>query len=98
MTQPPDRELAVFSAARRLAAREQPAYLDEACAGDKALRERVEELLKASEDAGAFLQDPLEGVKRHWEHSGPLNPAVTMSLTPAPAEKPGDRIGRYKLL
>src|SRR6516162_7928597 len=34
------------------------AYLDEACAGDAALRRRVEALLKAHDDAGAFLDRP----------------------------------------
>src|SRR6516225_5656628 len=34
------------------------AYLDEACAGDAVLRQRVEVLLKAHDDAGAFLDRP----------------------------------------
>jgi hypothetical protein len=34
------------------------AYLDTACAGDRALRERVEALLRSSEHAGAFLEVP----------------------------------------
>jgi hypothetical protein len=85
MTNPPDRELAVFSDARRLPAQERAAFLDKACAGDAALRQRVEELLQASDEAGAFLQSPAA-----FPPSGTV-PAI-------PAEKPGDRIGRYKLL
>jgi hypothetical protein len=85
MTIPPDRELAVFSDARRLPAQERAAFLDKACAGDAALRQRVEELLQASDEAGAFLQSPAA-----FPPSGTV-PAI-------PAEKPGDRIGRYKLL
>ena len=84
MTNPPDRELAVFSAARQLPARERGAFLDEACAGDAALRQRVEELLQAGEQAGAFLESPAA-----------VPPEGTARL---PANKPGDRIGRYKLL
>jgi hypothetical protein len=41
--------------------REEPtarvAYLDRACAGQPALRQRVEELLRAHQEAGAFLSE-----------------------------------------
>src|SRR5450631_2508091 len=84
MTNPPDRELAVFSAVRQLPVRERGAFLDEACAGDSALRQRVEELLQAGDEAGAFLESPAA-----------IPPEGTARL---PANKPGDRIGRYKLL
>jgi eukaryotic-like serine/threonine-protein kinase len=89
MTNPPDREVAVFSAARRLPIGERAAYLDEACAGDAALRQRVEELVEASEDAGAFLQ------------SAAVNPpgrVGTIRIELPPSEKAGDKIGHYKLL
>jgi serine/threonine protein kinase/tetratricopeptide (TPR) repeat protein len=78
-----DREVAVFSAARRLPAGERAAYLDEACAGDEALRQRVEELLQAGEEASNFLQNPAPGAT-----------VLSSSIT----EKAGDKIGRYKLL
>src|SRR5208283_2948026 len=84
MTNSPDREVAVFNAARRLPARERAAYLDEACAGDAALRQRIEELLQASDEAGDFLGSPAA-----------VPPSGTARL---PVNKPGDRIGRYKLL
>src|SRR6266853_3435843 len=64
MSNPSDRELTVFSAARRLPAKARVAYLDEACAGEAALRQRVEELLQASEEAGEFLQAPAPGAQR----------------------------------
>src|ERR1039458_3770037 len=86
MTDLPDRELAVFSAARRLPAAERTAYLDQACAGDHTLRQHVEELLEAEQEAGAFLESQAPG-------SG-----ETVRLPILPSEKPGDRIGRYKLL
>ncbi len=84
-----DRELIVFSAARRLSVGARAAYLDEACAGDAALRQRVEELLRAGDEAGAFLQSPA---------AAPSGPGGTLRLELTPTEKPGDRIGRYKLL
>jgi serine/threonine protein kinase len=87
MTNQPDRELAVFGAARRLPARERAAYLDEACAGDAALRKRIEELLQASDEAGNFLENPAA-----------VPPSGTVRPAAMPTEKPGDRIGRYKLL
>jgi hypothetical protein len=89
MVDPPDHELAVFSAARRLPADDRAAYLDNACAGEAGLRQRVEELLQAGEEAGAFLESPAAMPPGHIR---------MISLTLPSAEKPGDRIGRYKLL
>src|SRR5215212_11473433 len=90
MDNPPEREATVFGNARRLSAGDRAAYLDEACAGDPALRERVDELLGASEEAGGFLQDPARGAERQAE--------ITPSNASVPGEKIGERIGRYKLL
>jgi hypothetical protein len=45
----------IFMAAVELSVAERPAYLDEACAGDVALRQRVEALLRAHDQPGAFL-------------------------------------------
>src|ERR1039457_4034987 len=89
MTTPPDRELAVFSAARQMPARERAAYLDEACAGDPALRQRIDELLQAGDAAGDFLKSPA---------SLPLGPGGTVQIPSTLVEKPGDQIGHYKLL
>src|SRR5262245_5212057 len=95
MSEPLEREVAVFSAARRLPAAERAAYLDEACAGDEALRQRVEELLRASEEAGGFLQYPAPGAQRPADA---LASPGTLQIGAGPGEKIGDRIGRYKLL
>ncbi|HUD82380.1 MAG TPA: serine/threonine-protein kinase, partial [Candidatus Saccharimonadales bacterium] len=89
MIDPPDRELAIFSAARQLPPGRRAAYLDEACAGDAALRQIVEDLLQASEEAGGFLESPA---------AVPPGPGGTVALALVSAEKAGDRIGRYKLL
>ena len=95
MSDPVEREFAVFSAARRLPPEERAAYLDEACAGDAVLRQQVENLLRAGEEAGVFLQQPAPGAQRpaHGGASPNLPPTVA-----AAGEKAGDRIGRYKLL
>jgi serine/threonine protein kinase/WD40 repeat protein len=95
MTEPFERELAVFSAVRRLPAAERAAYLDHTCAGDAALRRRVEELLRASEDAEGFLLKSAPGAQR--PDSASAAPTVVPNLA-TPGEKAGDRIGRYKLL
>src|SRR5215470_12338495 len=48
-------ERAIFIAALdRASPADRAAYLDEACAGDPALRERVEALLRSHEEAGEF--------------------------------------------
>src|SRR5215472_16793733 len=89
-----ERELAVFSAARRLPGAQRAAYLDQTCGGDSAMRQRVEELLRASEDAGSFLIDIASGAHRP---AGTSVATLAVNVA-APGEKAGDRIGRYKLL
>src|ERR1017187_4631568 len=89
MTNPPDRELAIFSEARRLPAGQRAACLAPACAGDAALRQRVEELLPAGDAAGDFLENPA---------AAPAAQSGTGPPPGGPAEKLGECIGRYKLL
>src|SRR5262249_30318388 len=60
-------------------------FLNEACGGDAALRARVEELLRAHQDAGSFLEAPAR------------SPVATVNETPV-REQPGAVIGPYKLL
>jgi eukaryotic-like serine/threonine-protein kinase len=90
MPEVPDPELAIFSEARRLPPEQRAAYLDHACAGDSALRRRVEELLQAGEKACAFLEIPAA--------AAPPGLGGTIRVTAFPAEKLGDRVGRYKIL
>jgi WD40 repeat protein/serine/threonine protein kinase len=82
----PDKSLQnLFNAAlERSGAAERARFLDEACGADAALRERVEKLLRAHEEIGGFMAQP----SRSPAGLGG-NPLT---------EKPGDRIGRYKLL
>jgi eukaryotic-like serine/threonine-protein kinase len=93
MNELPEREVAVFNAARRLTAKERAAYLDKACASDAALRRRVEELLQVSETSAHFLEQPALA-----EPAAPAGAGGTGRLSVALSEKPGDQIGRYKLL
>src|SRR5437016_6345610 len=88
MTEQPNREVAVLNAALELRPAERAAYLDEACAGDAALRQQVEDLLGAHAAAEGFLEAPPAG----------FDVTRTGRVTFLVTEKPGDRIGRYKLL
>jgi serine/threonine protein kinase/tetratricopeptide (TPR) repeat protein len=76
---------AIFDAAIKLPPERRAAYLQEACAGDDPLRKRVEALLRAHDSAGTFMDSLAVAPKRE-------------TVVAKPAEQPGDRIGRYKLL
>ena len=82
----PERDIAVFTEALRLPPAERDRYLSEACRGNAEFRRRVEALLRAYEQAGDFLGRPAA--------DRPAKAAQAFSA----AEKPGDRIGHYKLL
>ena len=96
MNSPPNREVALFSAALELPASERAAYLDKACADDPALRLRLEDLLRVHEEALPFLANPAPGAQE--SPVGAEAPDAAKRLPGSPAEKAGDRIGRYKLL
>ena len=83
MPSPQQREEAPFAAALQRPPAERTAYLDKACAGDTALRERIEGLLRAHDDAETILE---------------TSPASLTLVSHPLTERPGDRIGRYKLL
>jgi hypothetical protein len=88
---PASREQAVFAAALECATPEaRAAYLATACDTDPGLRQRVESLLRAAECAGDFLEEPPTGLAGG-------DPAILFA-NGFNSEKPGDRIGRYKLL
>ena len=80
--------------------RERAAFLSRACGADLPLRQEVEELLQAEAEAGQFLPERpgtsmaqaalADAAEALAPHPGPLQVPLT--------EKPGDRIGRYKLL
>ncbi|MGC3958498.1 MAG: serine/threonine-protein kinase [Verrucomicrobiota bacterium] len=74
-----------FSEALALPVAERAAFLERVCGGNQTLRAQVEELLRAHDEAGDFL-------KQAAAESPGLG---TLSKV---GEKPGDRVGRYKLL
>ena len=87
---PASREQTVFAEALLQATHEARAsYLTAACGADQALRRRVENLLRAAEIAGDFLEFPVSG-------RGPDTESTSRAIDPS--EQPGDRIGRYRLL
>src|SRR5881397_2901017 len=85
MTGKSGRDIEVFTEAVQLPIAERAAFLDRACAGDEDLRRRIEALLRSNDRAGAFLEQLPEVVGEG-------------RIKAAGGEKPGDRVGRYKLL
>jgi WD40 repeat protein/tRNA A-37 threonylcarbamoyl transferase component Bud32 len=85
-----DREDVLFSEAlERAKGPEREAYLDQACAGNEALRRRLAALLQADESPDPFLEPPVGDMLGQ------------MTTQPAPdftVEETGAQIGRYKLL
>ena len=78
----------IFNEALEIAAAPQRAeYLAKACGSDAALRQKIEELIAADAAAGGFLAP-------RGQPATDLPTVRSADLT----EKPGDRIGRYKLL
>src|SRR6185369_12265255 len=65
---------------------ERAAFLDRVCADNKALRQRIEALLKSNDRVGDFLEEPPTG-------------SITERRAKVDAgEKPGDWVSRYKLV
>jgi serine/threonine protein kinase len=88
MNEPRKRLEVIFHAAMEIdSPAERERYLSDACGTDLDLRREVDELLKSAELADALFRAAVAG--RCAE-----DPATNVVLT----EKPGDRIGRYKLL
>jgi len=80
-------ESEIFQAAARLPPDQRAAFLDQACAANPALRQEIEDLLRAHDASNAILQ----------EDPRPVQPtAVHDSAGPHPG--PGATIGPYKLL
>ncbi len=85
----PGSEETIFSTALRQGPAERESFLNAACAGQPALRQRIEALLKAQSKLGEFMEAPA--------NSGPVD-APAIQWAASPEEKPGTWIGRYKLL
>jgi eukaryotic-like serine/threonine-protein kinase len=81
-----DRDVAIFVEALALPAGERAAFLERACGGDNELRGRVQALLDGHEEVGDFLEHPPHETSTPGRGVKPVG------------EKPGDLVGRYKLL
>ena len=105
MTKTAEQVEALFEAARQLAGpAARRAFLDEACAGDASLRARVDALLSAQADAEKFFSEiapfggtPPAGAEHPTTGAGSAGAEVPTDKS-LPAEGPGSRIDRYKLL
>src|SRR5262249_43897154 len=75
----------VFEAALEIPPEDRVAYLDGACGGDAALRQRLEALLGRRARAGSFLERPAV-------------PGLATADAPGVREQPGTVLGPYKLL
>jgi len=84
-----EREQAIFTVAVAKPPAERAAFLKRECAGDAALRARLEALLAAHDEPDELLATQLESAK----------PTIKLDFTNAPADEAvGSTIGRYKLL
>src|SRR5262245_11794602 len=77
-------ERSLFLAALELEPDLRPAYLDRACAGDPALRARLEQLLEAHQEPGGFMGRPA--------------PDIVTTAEEAARERPGTVVGAYRLM
>src|SRR6516225_5748630 len=87
-------EVIFFAALEKEIPAERTAYLDEACAGNEALRRRVETLLAAQEQVGQFLERPIAEAEGVAALGAVENAAVDLSFL-APSSEP-DSLGRLE--
>src|SRR5262245_26654970 len=93
MDSPFSRQEEIFANALKLPTPEQRrANLDDACFGDPQLRQHIDTLLAAYDEAGTFLQAPADSALDRARSQADAATIVSVS------EKAGDRIDRYKLL
>ena len=80
-----EHEKDIFCRALELGPSEREAFLDDACAGDEAMRSRIAGLIDAHEDAHGFMAAPTA------ESSVQRGEAF-------PSEQPGTHVGAYELI
>src|ERR1043166_685240 len=76
----------VFQAALELDPEQRPAFLDQACSTDAAMRSEVESLLTSDHGGAGFIED------------GAMDVATRLLARDEPALQPGEHIDRYKIL
>ncbi len=87
----------IFEAAlAQINAAHRQAYLEKACAGDAALRRRIERLLATHEHADQFFAECASGIKHSWAKDE--SEAEHFTKKTEPDEQLGTRVGSYKLL
>src|SRR5437667_10451185 len=99
MTNRSPAEVIFFAALEKAAPAERAAYLEEACAGNEALRRRVEALLAAHPQVGQFLERPVVEAEGVAALGGVENAADDLSFL-APPSEPGSlgRLDHYEVL
>ncbi len=75
---------------------ERVCHLDAACGDNRELRQRIDDLLSEQDAMGGFLETPASTGPGGTRALGGVGPNGTQLA--AVTERPGDRIGRYKLL
>ena len=105
---PPQAKEIFLAAIEKAEPAERAAFLDEACAGDASLREKVEELLRAHYQPGSFLEKPAAVLRSHAppspgeiaeDQQGTSADAAGLPAgEDASAGAVGSYVGRYKLL
>jgi len=98
MSLTPEREVAIFNAARKLPPRERGFYLDGAGAGDALLRQRIEELLQANDAAAGLLPELATNSEASAPAGSAPGPGASLRRAASPSEQPGDTIDCYKLM
>jgi RIO-like serine/threonine protein kinase len=88
MNPDPQREAALFQAAVQLTGVARATFLDGACHGNPALRQRLEALLAADAQSEGVLAEAAPAAKA----------TMKLDLSDAPDEAVGQTLGRYKLL
>jgi serine/threonine protein kinase len=86
MTPNSGRAIELFTEASQLPVGERAAFLERACAGDDALRQKIEALLRSNDRAGGFLEKPADAT------------IGEVRIKATAGEKAGDQVGRYKLV
>src|SRR4029453_19390530 len=90
MTPPDLREEWIIRQARERPAAERAAFLDGACAGDVALRQRLQRLIAARDQPDELLGD--------GKAAATVEATTRLDYAGAPDEAVGQTLGRYKLL
>jgi serine/threonine protein kinase/tetratricopeptide (TPR) repeat protein len=88
---------AIYFDAREVPPEDRAAYLTNACAGDQALRRRVEQMLAVADEAEQFIADPPDEPENREPDPGPIE-TLKLEVAEGPEEMIGQKIGRYKIL